>query len=230
MEVPENLPLPAKEVERKREEEANEEPPQETVVDGTSAEHLLWPKGTPDDGRGEETVDIGTGEVVLLPRCANIRDLRHLIVEGSCGDESGNERSDHLAAERDPRWNVDVMGELEILREVEGVRGSDKSIGLEVVHRGGVTREPETTEHFSNNIEGNQYAGTSHDDAAGNAEDDSKEDTKQHNSRGSVGGVNGETSGTNSRGNTQHDEVDPVGDLFVRLHQTGVDVLGVAKG
>ena len=142
MEVLENLPLPAKEVERKREDGANEEPPQETVVDGTSTEHLLRPKGTPDDGSGEESVDIGTGEVVLLLRCANIGDLRHLIVEGSCANESGNERSEHLAAESDPWWNVGVMGELEVLGEVEGVQGGDVSVDLEVVYGGGVTGAP----------------------------------------------------------------------------------------
>ena len=53
MEVSEDLPLPAKEVERNREEGANEETPQETIVDGTSTEHLLGPKGTPQDGSGE---------------------------------------------------------------------------------------------------------------------------------------------------------------------------------
>ena len=50
--VPENLPRPAKKVERNREEGANEETPQEAVVDGTRTEHLLGPKGTPEDGRG----------------------------------------------------------------------------------------------------------------------------------------------------------------------------------
>ena len=140
MEVPENLPLPAKEVERNWGEEGTiEETPQEIVVDGTGTEHLLGPKGTPQDGSGEENVETGTGEVVLLLRCANIVDLRHLIVEDSCADESGNKGSERLAAERDPRWNVGIMGEFEILGEVEGVLGCDGSVGLEVVHGGGVT-------------------------------------------------------------------------------------------
>ena len=146
VEVPEGLPLLAKEVERNWEEGANEEKPQETVVDGTSTEHLLRPEGTPEDGSGEEIVDTGAGEVVLLLHRANIGDLRHLIVEGSCADESGNERSEHLATERDPRCNVDVMRELEILGEAEGLRGGDISVDLAVVRGGGVTGEPETTE------------------------------------------------------------------------------------
>ena len=230
MEVLENLPLPAKEVERKREEEANEEPPQETVVDGTSAEHLLWPKGTPDDGSGEEIVGRGAGEVILLLRCANIGDLRHLIVEGSCADESGNKRGEHLAAERDPRWNVDVMGEFETLGVVEGARDSDVSVDLEVVHGGGVTGKPETTEPLSNNVEGDLYIGSGQHDTARNTKDDSEEGTIQHDSGGSVGGVNGNASGTGANGDTQHDEVGPLGDLVVRPHQPGVDVLGIDGG
>jgi len=88
MEVLQNPPLLAKEVERNREEGASEETPQDTVVDSISTEHLLWPKGTPQDRTGEESVNTEAGEVVLLRRCANIGDLRHLIVEGGRADES----------------------------------------------------------------------------------------------------------------------------------------------
>ena len=121
MEVLENLPLPTEEVEWDREEGTNEETPQETIVDGTGTEHLLWPKGTPEDGSGEESVDTRTSEVVLLLGCADIGDLRHLIVEDGRAYESGNDGSKHLAVEGDPRWDMDVVGELEVLGKVEGV-------------------------------------------------------------------------------------------------------------
>ena len=215
VEVLENLPLLAEEVERNRDEGANRETPQETIVDGTSTEHLLGSKGTPEDGGGEECVNAGTGEVVLLLRCANIGDLRHLVVEDSRADKSGNECGKHLAVEGDPRWNMDVMGELEVLGKVEGVRGGNVSVGLEVVHGGGVTWEPETTEQLGNNVEGDFYVGNGHDDAARNTEDDGEEDTVQHNGGGGVGGVSGNTSSTNTDGDTQHEEVGPLWNLFV---------------
>ena len=215
MEVPENLPLLAEEVERNREKGADEETPQETIVGGTRTEHLLGPKGTPKNGSGEESVGIRTGETVLLPRCANIGYLRHLIVEDSRAYESGNKGSKHLTAEGNPRWNVDIVSELEILGKVEGLRGGDVSVGLEIVHGGGISGEPETTKQLCNNVEGDLYVGNSHNDTARNAEDDSEEDTVQHNSRGSVGGVNGDTGGANTDGGAQYDEVDPLGDLPV---------------
>ena len=121
MEVLESLPLLAEEVERNREEGTNEETPQEAIVDCASTEHLLGSEGTPEDGSREESVDTGASEVVLLLGCTNIGDLRHLIVEDGRTDKSGNEGSEHLAVEGDPRRDVDVMGELEILSEMEGV-------------------------------------------------------------------------------------------------------------
>ena len=45
-----------------------------------------------------------------------------------------------------------VVGELESQREVESMCGRDVSVSLEVVHSGGVTREPKTTEQLGNNV------------------------------------------------------------------------------
>ena len=218
MEVPEDLPLLAEVVERNREEGTDEETPQEGVVDGTNTEHFLGSKSTPENGSSEESIESGTGEMVLLPRCANIGYLRHLIVEDSRAHETGNKGSEHLAIESDPRWNVDVMGELEILGEVEGMRGGDVSVGLEVVHGGSIAGKPETTEQLGNNVKSDLYVGNGHDDTARNTEDGSEEDTIQHNSGGSAGRVNGDTDGTDTDGDTQYDEVDPLGNLLVRLH------------
>ena len=142
MEVLENLPLPAEEVEWNRKESTDEETPQEAIVDGPSAEHLLGSKGAPEDGSGEKSVDPRAGEMILLVRRANIGDLRHLVIEDGCADKSGNKGGEHLAVEGDPRWYVDVMSEFEVLGEVESVRGGDVSVGLEIVHGSGVTREP----------------------------------------------------------------------------------------
>ena len=230
MEVPENLPLPAEEVERDREDRTNKETPQEVVVDGTGAEHLFGPKGAPEHGTGEESVDIWAREVVLLPGRANIGDLCHLVVEDNRADEGGDESSEHLAIERAPGRDMDVMSEFEVLGEVEGMRCSDVSVGLEVVHCGGISGEPEPTEQIGNNVEGDFYVGDSHDDAAGNAEDGGEEDTLQRCGRGGIGGINGDTNSAEANGNTQDHEVDPLRNLAVRPHQAGVDILGVSEG
>ena len=218
MEVPENLPLLAEEVERNREKGADEETPQETIVGGTRTEHLLGPKGTPKNGSGEESVGIRTGETVLLPRCANIGYLRHLIVEDSRAHKTGNKGSEHLTAECDPRWNMGVMGELEILREVEGVHGRDVSVGLEKIHGIGVTGEPETTEQLSDDVEGDLHVCNSFDDTTRHTKDGGEEDTVQRSSGRGSGGVNGDNDGTDSDGDTQYDEVYPLRNLFVRPH------------
>ena len=230
MEGLKNLPPPAEEVERNREDGANKETPQKAVIDGTCAENLLRPESTPENGSGKESVDTRAGEMMLLPRRTDIGDLRHLVVEGSRAYESGKQGGEHLAAERDPGRDVDVMGKLEILSEVEGVRGGDVSVGLEVVHGCSITGEPEAAEQFSYNIEGDLYVGGGHDDTTRDTEDDSEEDAVQHNGRGCVSGVGSNTSGTDADGYTQYSEVDPLGDLPVGLHQASVDILGVGKG
>ena len=230
MEVSENFPLPTQEVERNREDGTDQETPQEAVVHCTSTEHPLGSKGTPEDGSGKVIVDSWTSEMILLVNRANIGNLRHLVVENGGADESGNEGGEHLAVEGYPRWNVDVMGKFHILCEVEGVRGCDISIGFEVEYRSSVTGEPESAEHFGKNVEENLNVGDSHDDAAGNAEDNGEEDTVQHDTGGSVGRVGGDTSCTKGDGNAQNEEVDPLRNLSVRPHQSGVDVFGVGGG
>ena len=230
VEVPKNLPLPTKEIEWNREEGANGETPQEIIVDGSRAEHPLWSEGSPEDGSGEESADTGAGEVVLLVRFADIRDLRHLVVEDTRADECGNKGSEHLAVEGNPRWNVDVMSEFEILGELEGVLGGGVSVELEVHQGSGVTGEPETTEQLGNDTKGDFHVGNCHYYAARNAENDSEEDTIQRSGGGGIGRVNGDNSGTDADGHTQNDEVDPLGNLLVRPHQADVDVLGIGEG
>ena len=226
----ENLPLPAKEIERNREEGTNGETPQETIIDGTRTEHPLWSEGAPEDGSGEKSADTGAGEVVLLVRCTNIGDLRHLVAEDTGADESGNKCSKHLAVEGNPRWNVDVMREFEILGEPEGVVGGDVSVDPEVHQGSCIAGEPEATEQLGNDTKGDLHVGNCHDYAARNAEDDCKEDSIQRSSGGGIGRVNGNNSSTDADGHTQNDEVDPLGNLFVRPHQADVNVLGVGEG
>jgi hypothetical protein len=93
--------------------------------------------------------------VILLRGQADVRDLGHLVIENGRADEGGNECCPHLAVEGDPRSDVHVVGELETLSEVESLRSREVPVSLEVVHSSGVTREPETTEELSNNVQAN---------------------------------------------------------------------------
>jgi len=145
MEVLEKFVLLAEQVEGDGHECTDKETPQEGIINCTRTIHLLWTEGTPENGSGEEGVDARTSEPILLIRCADIGDLGHLVVENAGTDKGRDKGGDHLTVEGNPGRDVDVMRELEILGEVEGVRGCDISVGLEVVHRRGISGEPETT-------------------------------------------------------------------------------------
>ena len=121
VEIGENPELPAKEVEGDGQDGTNEETPQETVVDGPRTEHLLGTECSPKDGSGEERVVPRASEVILLVGQADVGDLGHLVVEDGRADKGRHQGRPHLGGEGDPWGDVHVVGELEILGEVEGV-------------------------------------------------------------------------------------------------------------
>ena len=168
--------------------------------------------------------------MILLAGRTNTGNLRHLVVEDRCTDESGDKGSENLAIEGDPRWNVGVMSEFKVLGELEGVGGGNVSVDSEVDHGSDVTGEREAAEDLGNDTEGNLHAGNSLDDATGNGENYGEENTIQHGSGEGIGGVNGDTGGTNADGGTQDNKVDPLRNLVVLPHQAGVDVLGIGEG
>ena len=176
MEVGENLELLAEEVERDGQDSTQRETPQQPIVDGTRTEHLFGAESTPQDGSGEKRVGVGTSEMILLRGQADVRDLGHLVIEDGRADEGGDECCPHLAVKGDPRGDVHVVCELEILSEVKSMRGRDVSVRLEVVHSGGVTREPESAKELGNNVQGNLDVRDGHDDTARDAEYYSEED------------------------------------------------------
>lgn len=175
MDVGERPILIAKEVERDGGNSTDKETPQKTVVDGTRTEHSPGAKSTPKDGSGKEGVVPGASEVVLLPRQADAGDLGHLVVEDGRADEGGDEGRPNLTVEGDPWSEVYIVGELEICGKAKSVRGRDETVRLEVVHRSGITGEPETTEEFGNNVQGNFDVRDGQDDATRDTEDYSEE-------------------------------------------------------
>ena len=178
VEVGENLELLAEEVEGDGQDSAQREAPQEAVVDGTGAEHLLGTESTREDGSRDKRDFQRAREEILLRGRADVGDLGRLVIENGRGDEGGDESCPHLAVEGDPWSDVYVVRKLEILSKVESIRGRDKSVGFEVVHSSGVTREPEATEKLGDNVQGNLSIRDGHDDAARDAEDHSEEDCR----------------------------------------------------
>jgi hypothetical protein len=173
VEVGENLELLAEEVERNGQDSTQRETPQEAIVDGTRTEHHLWTKNTPGDGSRVKCEVRGATEETIAPA-----DRSHLVVENGRADEGGDEGCPHLAVEGYPWSDVHIVGELETLSEVEGMRGRDVSVTLEVVHSGGVSREPEATKELGNNLQDNLDVRDGHDDSARDAEDHSEEDCR----------------------------------------------------
>ena len=230
VEVLEEFRLLAEVVEGDGHECADEETPQEGIIDGARTVHLLGTKGSPKYGSGEERVDSGAGEPVLLVRRTDVGDLGHLVVENGGTDEGRHEGRDHLTVEGDPGWDVNVVREFEILGEVEGMGGRDVSVGLKVVHCGSVTGEPKASKQFGDDVQRNLNVRDGHDDTAGDTEDEGKEDAIQDDGRRGVGGISTDTSSTQSDRDYEDGEIDVLGNLLVAPHEAGVDILGVCKG
>ena len=178
VEVGEDLELLTEEVEGDGQDSTQRETPQEAIVDGARTEHLFRTESTPQDGSREKHVGAGAGEVVLLRGQADVGDLGHLVVENGQLPDVGNLRLHLRLHEGDPRRDVHVVGELEILSEVESLRGREISVSLEVVQSDSVTREPETAEELGNNVQGDLDVRDGHDDAARDAEDHSEENCR----------------------------------------------------
>ena len=229
VEVPEEPEAPSEEVEGDGQNSSNQETPQETVIDCTRTVHLLGTEGAPENGSGKEGVGTRTGEPILLVWSANVRD-RHLIVEDRGANERRHKGCDHLTIKRDPRRDMDIMGQLEILGKMERMRRGDVSVRLEVIHGGGVARKPEPSEQLRDDVQGDLDIGDGHDDAARNAENDREEDTVQYDGWGGVGGVSPNTSRTERDRDGKDAKVDVLGNLLIAPHKTSVDVFGVSEG
>lgn len=93
-------------------------------VDSTRTARLLGTEGTTKSGVGEENVDIGASEPILLIRHADVVQPDRLAIE-TCNAYKGRYKNgDHLTVEGYQRWNMDTVCGLEILSEAEDVIGS----------------------------------------------------------------------------------------------------------
>ena len=100
---------------------ADGESQQEPLVLSVDTEHLDGTNSSPQDGGSEEGVDTGAEETHGRVGLADVLNV-DLEVEHTGADESGDEGSHHLGGEGMAGRNLDVVGELEIVGEADGMR------------------------------------------------------------------------------------------------------------
>lgn len=188
------------------------------------AKNLLRSNCSPQDGGGEEGVDAWAGELELRIGSADASDALHLEVENAGADNSADECSNDLGDEGLTRWNLDIVGELEIVTEPHGVCAGDVAKGLEVVHGQRIAIDKRATNELSQHVEGDLNACHGLDDTHGNDKDDAECQAIKHNAGRRVCIPPGNAS--NAQGNSKHkaDQVPPLRNLGVCLHQPVVNV------
>ena len=117
-----------KEVEREREDSADEESEDQDEVRAILAVHLRGAKGTPDDRGGEEGRSTGAVELGLSFGRANALDTGDLPVENSHGDAGRHDGRNGLSNEHNTWRDLAVVPELQVLGEGDGTRSGDEAV------------------------------------------------------------------------------------------------------
>ena len=100
--------------------EADGESQKEPLVLAVNTKHLDGTNGSPQDGRCEEGVDAGAEKTHGRVGLADVLNV-DLEVEHTSADESGDQGGHHLGGESVAGRDLDVMGELEIVGEANGM-------------------------------------------------------------------------------------------------------------
>lgn len=107
--------------------ETDGEAQKEPLVLAVNSKHLDGTNGSPQDGGSEEGVDAGAEETHGRVGLANVLNV-DLEVEHTGADESGNERGNHLGGEGVTGRNFNVVSELEVVSEADGMRAGHISV------------------------------------------------------------------------------------------------------
>lgn len=185
---------------------------------------LLRSDGSPQNRCGEESVDARACELELGIRSANASDALHLEVENAGADDGADKGGDDLGDKGLTGRDLDVVGELEIVAEPNGVRASYIAKGLEIIHGQRVAVNKGAANKFGEHIEGNFDTCHGLDDAHGNDEDDTERQAIKDNSGRSVGVPASDTSNAQSNGDQETNQIPPLRNFGVRLHQSVMDV------
>jgi len=141
---------------------------------------------TPKDRSREKGVDTGTSKLVTLVWRTHVWNFIDLEVQDTDADECRDECGDHLREEGVSGRNLDVVCELHIVGETDGVSACHIAVALEVVHGEGVASDPGAADEFGENIECHFNSRHGCDEADWDDEDQAKCDTVEDYSDGSV--------------------------------------------
>lgn len=156
-------------------------------------------------------------------------------VENTRADKGRYQRSDNLSDESVTRRDLDIVGQLEIVGKVDCLSRGDVSVGFEVVHRESISRGDLRSNQLGQDVHGDLHSGDGVDKTNlrsawqwslthGNDKDQSHADTEQYHGGSGVGLIASDTDHSGNDGDSQDDQIPPLGYLFVTLHQFGVDV------
>lgn len=108
-------------VDDKWQDESDREADKKCCVLAVAVKDFLGTNGSPHHGCGEELVDSRTSVMIFLGGCADAFYLVHLKVQDTSADDGGDDSGDHLGPESLAGWDLDVMGEFEVISEPKGV-------------------------------------------------------------------------------------------------------------
>lgn len=191
------------------------------------APDLLGADGAPEHGGGEEGVLAGADELEGRVLCADAVEV-DLVGDDADADKGRDQGGHHLREEGEAGRDLDVVGQLEIVAEVQGVRAGDVAVGLEEAHGEGVAFHEGAADELGQHVERHFDAGHGVDDARGDHEDEAQGDAVEDDAGAGVGWPVGDGCAAEGHADDEDDHVPPLGDLLVLLHQAVVHVEDLA--
>lgn len=191
------------------------------------APDLLGADGAPEHGGGEEGVLAGADKLEGRVLCADAVEV-DLVGDDGDADKGRDQGGDHLGEEGEARRDLDVVGELEVVAEVEGVGAGDVAVRLEEAHGEGVAFHKGAADELGQHVERHFDARHGVDDARGHHEDEAEGDAVEDDAGAGVSWPVGDGGAAEGHADDEDNHVPPLGDLVVLLHQTVVHVEDLA--
>ena len=205
-------------------EEANGEPEQHEIVSLARTEQLLRTDGTPENSSGVKGALVRAGEAEGRVRRTDVGKT-HGEIEDGCTDEAVDHSRPHLGPKGVSGGDLEVMGELEVIAEVDCLISGNVAVRLEIHQSVGVTSDERPADEFGEHVEGDRNAGDSLNQTARDHDDQGHDDTENDDDWRSAGRIDADTDHAEDHGSKEHDEIPPFRDLLVILpHQAHVNV------
>ena len=182
-----------------RDECADEEEPQELVVDLSRREDTLRANDTPDDRGGTEHGRARAGKVVLLVVRAHIINISEHPALHAELDRAGKGGRDDLTPEHGARGHLHVVAELEVGGEGERLRHGDVAPGLEHHHGDGAAGERVADDELRDDVQADLLVRDRLDDADGDDVEERDEQREDEGPHGHLGVVDLDTDDTKDK-------------------------------